>query len=39
MDARGKGGPKMKPAVPGHDAPAEPASPNRLERAGRTLDR
>ena len=28
----------MKPAVPGHDAPAEPASPNRLERAGRTLD-
>jgi uncharacterized protein (TIGR03435 family) len=35
----GKGGPKMKPAEPDPNAAAEPASPNRLERAGRTLDR
>jgi uncharacterized protein (TIGR03435 family) len=35
----GKGGPKMKLAEPDPNAAAEPASPNHLERAGRTLDR
>jgi uncharacterized protein (TIGR03435 family) len=35
----GKGGPKMKQAEPDANAAAEPVSPNRLARAGRTLDR
>jgi uncharacterized protein (TIGR03435 family) len=35
----GKGGPKMKLAEPDPNAATEPTSPNRLERAGRTLDR
>jgi uncharacterized protein (TIGR03435 family) len=34
----GKGGLKMKPAPPA-DAQPEPASPNRLERAGQLMDR
>ena len=37
--AIGKGGLKIKAAEPDPDAATEPASPNRLERAGRTLDR
>jgi uncharacterized protein (TIGR03435 family) len=32
-----KNGPKIKPAAPDSDAPAQPA-PGRLEKAGRTLD-
>jgi uncharacterized protein (TIGR03435 family) len=35
----GKGGTKMKPAEPDPNAATEPASSNRLERAGHTLDR
>jgi uncharacterized protein (TIGR03435 family) len=35
----GKGGPKVKLAEPDPDAATEPASPNRLERAGQLLDR
>ena len=35
----GKGRPRMKPAEPDPNAATEPASPNRIERAGRTLDR
>jgi uncharacterized protein (TIGR03435 family) len=35
----GKGGLKIKPAVPDPDAPPEPPSPNRLERAGQVMDR